>query len=74
MGLFQNLEDAAISAIAKPIIKGVVIGWVNNVDPTTHQPRPLIAASDAPEIEDALYKMLGVVFGEIAQAAEAKGS
>lgn len=74
MGILQGLEDEVVSDLAKPQINKVVTGWVNNVDPVTHKPRPLIAASDAPEIEDALYKMLGVVLGLLAENQEQKAN
>ena len=72
--ILQGLEDEVIRDIAKPIIAKTVMGWANNVDPNTNKPRPLIAAADAPEIEDALYKMLGVVLGMMAENAEQKGT
>lgn len=70
MNILQGFEDQVISGIAKPIINKTVVGWAHNVDPVTHQPRPLIAQADVPEIEDAMYKMLGVIFGLMAENQE----
>ena len=68
--IISGLEHEVIRDIAKPVIDKMVLGWANNVDPVTHKPRPFISQADVPEIEDSLYKMLGVVFGLMAQNQE----